>query len=218
MLEKIHWLGHDSFRLDAEKTIYIDPWQLKKDALPAGLVLITHEHGDHCSPDDVAKIAAPGTIVVTNAASADRLKGRKLKKIEDQVRIVKPGDQLSVNGIQIEAVPAYNLNKFRSPGNPFHPKEAGHVGFIVTVGGQRIYHAGDTDNIPEMEGLQVDIALLPVSGTYVMTAEEAADAARRIGPRIVIPMHYGSGVVGTRADAERFAELYAGQVVILERE
>ena len=213
MIKKIHWLGHDSFRIDAEKTIYIDPWQLKENVPPADLVLITHEHGDHCSPGDVAKIAGPETVIVTNAASAKRLKGQ-----EGQVRVVKPGDSLSVNGIQLEAVPAYNLNKFRSPGKPFHPKKAGHVGFIVTVGGQRLYHAGDTDNIPEMSDLKVDIALLPVSGTYVMTAEEAADAARRIGPQVAIPMHYGAGVAGTRADAEQFAKLYDGQVAILEQE
>ncbi len=213
MIEKIHWLGHDSFRIDAEKTIYIDPWQLKENVPPADLVLITHEHGDHCSPGDVAKIAGPGTVIVTNTASAMKLKSQKV-----QVRVVKPGDRLSINGIQLQAVPAYNLNKFRSPGKPFHPKEAGHVGFIITAGGQRIYHAGDTDNIIEMDNLKVDIALLPVSGTYVMTAEEAADAARRIAPRVAIPMHYGAGVVGTRADAERFAKLYDGQVVIMEQE
>jgi L-ascorbate metabolism protein UlaG (beta-lactamase superfamily) len=213
MLYNIHWLGHDSFRIDAEKTLYIDPWQLKKNAPPADLVLITHEHGDHCSPSDVAKIASSETVIVTNAASADKLKGQT-----GQVRVVKPGDHLSINGIRLEVVPAYNLNKFRSPGKPFHPKEAGHVGFIITLGDQRIYHAGDTDNIPEMSDFEVDIALLPVSGTYVMTAEEAADAARRIGPRTAIPMHYGAGVVGTRADAERFAELYDGEVVILEQE
>jgi L-ascorbate metabolism protein UlaG (beta-lactamase superfamily) len=92
------------------------------------------------------------------------------------------------------------------------------VGFIITAGGQRIYHAGDTDNILEMDNFKVDIALLPVSGTYVMTAEEAADAARRIAPQIAIPMHYGAGVAGTRADAERFAKLYDGQVVIMEQE
>jgi len=213
MIENIHWLGHDSFRIDAEKITYIDPWQLKENLPPADLVLITHEHGDHCSPSDVAKIARPETVVVTNAASAEKLKGQP-----GQVRVVKPGDSLSIEGVQLEAVPAYNLNKFRSPGKPFHPQEAGHVGFIVTLGGQRIYHAGDTDNIPEMDNLQVDIALLPVSGTYVMTAEEAADAARRIAPRVAIPMHYGAGVAGSRADAERFAELYGGQVLILEQE
>ena len=213
MIENIHWLGHDSFRIDGEKVTYIDPWQLKENLPPADLVLITHEHGDHCSPSDVAKIARPETIVVTNAASAEKLKGQP-----GEVRIVKPGDSLSIDGVQLEAVPAYNLNKFRSPGKPFHPQEAGHVGFVVTLGGQRIYHAGDTDNIPEMENLQADIALLPVSGTYVMTAEEAADAARRIAPRVAITMHYGAGVAGTRADAERFAELYGGQVLILEQE
>lgn len=213
MIENIHWLGHDSFRIEAEKTIYIDPWQLKEGVPQADLVLITHEHGDHCSPSDVAKIAGPETVIVTNAASA-----KKLKRPKEQVRVVEPGDSLSISGIRLEAVPAYNLDKFRSPGKPFHPQEAGHVGFIITVGGQRIYHAGDTDNIPEMDGLEVDIALLPVSGTYVMTAPEAAEAARRIGPKIAIPMHYGAGVVGTRADAERFAELYDGRVVILEQE
>jgi len=213
MLDNIHWLGHDSFRIDAEKTIYIDPWKLKENVPPADLVLISHEHGDHCSPDDVARIAGPETTIVTNAASAENLKGQK-----GQVRVVKPGDRLTVTGIQVEAVPAYNVNKFRSPGNPFHPQEAGHVGFIVTVGDQRIYHAGDTDDIPEMSDFEVDIALLPVSGTYVMTAEEAADAARRIGPQVAIPMHYGAGVAGTRDDAERFANLYDGEVVILEQE
>ncbi|OQY23785.1 MAG: Zn-dependent hydrolase [Anaerolineaceae bacterium 4572_32.1] len=214
MLKNIHWLGHDSFRIDADKTIYLDPWQLRENSPPAAdLVLVSHEHGDHCSPSDIAKIVGSESVVVTNAASAAKLEGLK-----GQVRIVKPGDSLSAHGISIEAVPAYNLNKFRSPGNPFHPQEAGHVGFIITVGGQRIYHAGDTDNIAEMEGFEVDIALLPVSGTYVMTAEEAAEAARRIGPKIAVPMHYGAGVAGTRADAERFARLYDGKVLILEKE
>ena len=102
-------------------------------------------------------------------------------------------------------MPAYNVNKFRSPGVPFHPKEAGNVGFVIAVEGQRIYHAGDTDVIPEMEAIETDIALLPVSGTYVMTAEEAVEAAALIKPKVAIPMHVGRGI-GAHDDAERFKE------------
>jgi L-ascorbate metabolism protein UlaG (beta-lactamase superfamily) len=132
-------------------------------------------------------------------------------------RAVKPGDHVSVAGVEVEAVRAYNVNKFRTPGTPFHPKEFDHVGFVVTVGGVRIYHAGDTDAIPEMAGIDCDVALLPVSGKYVMTVEEAAEAARTLGPQIVVPMHYGSGI-GTPGDGQQFADLYGGEVALLEAE
>ena len=201
MVEKIHWLGHDSFRLEGEVTVYIDPWKLPPNSPKADIILITHDHYDHCSPEDVAKIQKADTVIVTIPAAARKLKG--------EVKTVKPGDKITVKGIEIEAVPAYNTNK------PFHPKEAGHVGFIVTLGGKRIYHAGDTDFIPEMKGLKVDIALLPVSGTYVMTAEEAAKAADAIKPEVAIPMHYGE-IVGSERDAERSKELTSVQVTILK--
>lgn len=201
MIEKIHWLGHDSFRLEGEVTVYIDPWKLPPNSPKADIILITHDHYDHCSPEDVAKIQKADTVIVTIPAAARKLKG--------EVKTVKPGDKITVKGIEIEAVPAYNTDK------PFHPKEAGHVGFIVTLGGKRIYHAGDTDFIPEMKGLKVDIALLPVSGTYVMTAEEAAKAADAIKPEVAIPMHYGE-IVGSERDAERFKELTSVQVTILK--
>ncbi|MCR4406617.1 MAG: MBL fold metallo-hydrolase [Anaerolineae bacterium] len=203
LVEHIHWLGHDSFRIDGPVTIYVDPWKLPAGAPRADLILITHDHFDHCSPDDVKKISKADTVVVTIAAAAGKLKG--------DVRVVKPGDKLTVKGISIEAVPAYNTNK------DFHPKKAGHVGFIFTVEGQRIYHAGDTDFIPEMKGLQVDIALLPVSGTYVMTADEAVQAAQAINPQTAIPMHYGE-IVGDQADAEHFRKLYKGETIILPLE
>ncbi len=201
MVEKIHWLGHDSFRLEGEVTVYIDPWKLPPNSPKADIILITHDHYDHCSPEDVAKIQKADTVIVTIPAAARKLKG--------EVKTVKPGDKITVKGIEIEAVPAYNTDK------PFHPKGAGHVGFIVTLGGKRIYHAGDTDFIPEMKGLKVDIALLPVSGTYVMTAEEAAKAADAIKPEVAIPMHYGE-IVGSEKDAERFKELTSVQVTILK--
>ncbi len=201
MVENIHWLGHASFRLEGEVTVYIDPWKLSPNSPKADLILITHDHYDHCSPEDVAKIQKADTLIVTIPAAARKLKG--------EVKTVKPGDKITVKGIEVEAVPAYNTDK------PFHPKAAGHVGFIVTLGGKRIYHAGDTDFIPEMKNLKVDIALLPVSGTYVMTAEEAAKAADAIKPEVAIPIHYGE-IVGSERDAERFKELTSVNVVILK--
>jgi len=209
MIENIHWLGHDTFRIENDKTIYTDPYELQGELPKADLILITHDHFDHLSPKDVAKVAKEDTVIVTIAAAAQKLKG--------DVRVVKPGESLVVQGIPIETVPAYNVNKFRSPGQPFHPQESGHVGFIFTVGGQRIYHAGDTDVIPEMDDIQADIALLPVGGTYTMTADEAAQAANRIKPQIAIPMHWGT-IVGSEKDAERFSSLCQMEAVILSQE
>jgi L-ascorbate metabolism protein UlaG (beta-lactamase superfamily) len=202
VVKNITWLGHDGFLIKGDgKAIVIDPFQVKQ-CEPADIILITHEHYDHCSPEDVKKIRKDSTVIVTEAQSAAKLSG--------DVRVVQPGDKLTVSGIPIEAVPSYNTNK------TFHPKENGWLGFIVTVGGVRIYHAGDTDRIPEMGSFQVDIALLPVSGTYVMTAEEAVEAARMIKPKVVIPMHYGA-IVGSADDAKRFSEALQGtcEVVVL---
>jgi len=206
MIENIHWLGHDGFRIDGKATIYVDPWNLNVGAPKADLILITHDHYDHCSPDDVAKISKEDTVIVTIAAAARRLQG--------DVRVVKVGDSLTVSGTFIEVVPAYNVNKH------FHPQSAGHVGFIFTVGDKRIYHAGDTDLIPEMDSIQANIALLPVSGKYVMTADEAVQAAQKVMPQIALPMHYGAGVAGSIKDAERFRDRLQGkvEVVILPQE
>jgi len=205
MIESIHWLGHDSFRIDAAVTVYIDPWKLAPGSVPADLILITHQHSDHFSAEDIRSIRKPETEVVANAAVAKDLRGGT------QVHVVKPGDRLTVKGIEIHVLPAYNLDK------RFHPRSAGHVGYVLTVGGQRIYHAGDTDAIPEMENLRPDIALLPVSGTYVMDAEEAVEAVRLLQPKLAIPMHYGE-IVGSQADAERFQQLSPVPVRILELE
>jgi L-ascorbate metabolism protein UlaG (beta-lactamase superfamily) len=205
----IHWLGHDSFRIDGDKAvIYLDPFKIKEGP-KADLILITHDHFDHCSPADVAKIQKTETVIVTVAQAAAKLSG--------QIKTVKPGDELTVKGIQIKTIPAYNINKFRSPGIPFHPKDSNYVGFIIKVGGQSIYHAGDSDFIPEMKGLGVDIALLPVSGTYVMTVDEAVEAAKAIHPNLAIPMHIG-GPVGSLSDGHRFIERYPGQAIILPLE
>ncbi len=188
---KIDWLGHDGMRITGDgRVLYIDPYHIEGSA-PADIILVTHGHYDHCSGEDIAKILKKDTVIVA-PAGCDTPK---------PAEIIQIGEIKNVLGVQIEAVPAYNVNK------KFHPKADGHVGYIVTVEGQRIYHAGDTDHIPEMAEIKCDIALLPVSGTYVMTAEEAAEAAKTLRPKLAIPMHYGAGVVGTVDDAKRFADL-----------
>jgi L-ascorbate metabolism protein UlaG (beta-lactamase superfamily) len=202
-VKKIKWLGHDSFLIEAGKNIYIDPYEIQPGPA-ADIILITHEHFDHCSPEDVVKVQQPGSVVVTEKDSAAKLTG--------DVKIMAPGDSISVGDVKIEAVPAYNLNK------DFHPKTKEWLGFIIEIDGVRIYHAGDTDFIPEMEGLNVDIALLPVSGTYVMTAAEAVEAAKVIRPKIAVPMHYGA-IVGGDADADFFKSALENEmdVVVLDK-
>jgi L-ascorbate metabolism protein UlaG (beta-lactamase superfamily) len=199
LAEKLVWLGHDAFRVDAGKTVYIDPYEVPPGP-GADLILITHEHFDHCSLADVAKVQQADTVIVTEKDSAAKLKG--------DVRIMKPGDIITAAGMQISAVPAYNIDKH------FHPREKNWLGFIIDIEGVRLYHAGDTDFIPEMKELNVDIALLPVSGTYVMTAEEAIEAAMAIGPKLAVPMHFGS-IVGGQEDAARFKAALAGEVDVL---
>jgi L-ascorbate metabolism protein UlaG (beta-lactamase superfamily) len=206
LLEKLRWLGHDSFLLEGPPNVYFDPWRLEKGLPAADLVLISHEHGDHCSPQDVTLISGPNTVIVANETAARTLSG--------DVHVMRPGDEWVVGEVAVRAVPAYNITKFRSPGVPFHPQPALHNGYVVTIGGERLYFAGDTDHIPEMADIECDIALLPVSGTYVMTAKEAAQAAQAIKPQVAVPMHYGAGVVGTADDAEQFAALYGGEVCV----
>lgn len=203
---KISWLGHDAFRITDEKVIYVDPYKIK-GGIPADLILVTHEHYDHFSPEDIAKISTDKTVIVAAHAC-----GKQLGRIKSkEVRLVKPWDELKVDGIDIKVVPAYNITK------PFHPKEAGGVGYIFTVKGVKIYHTGDTDYVPEMKGLSFDVILVPVSGTYVMTAEEAAKLVNDTMPKLAIPMHFGT-IVGSQKDAENFKRLAKCRVEIPRKE
>lgn len=197
-VKNIKWLGHDTFRVEGRKTLYFDPYQIAGGP-KADLILISHDHFDHCSPEDVAKIQKPQTVICTDSESAKKLKG--------DVRVMAPGESITVEDIRVETVPSYNVDK------DFHPKAKKWLGFIVEMEGIRIYHAGDTDFIPEMKNFRVDIALLPVSGTYVMTADQAVEAALAIRPKLAIPMHYGA-IVGDERDAERFKKALAGKVEV----
>jgi L-ascorbate metabolism protein UlaG (beta-lactamase superfamily) len=207
-LKNVHWLGHDTFKIKAPGLIYTDPFRIKdKDAAEkADLILITHEHYDHCSAEDMKKIVKAETVIVTTPSCAPKLSGN--------VKVIKRGESMEIAGIKIEAVPAYNVGKKE------HLKEHDGVGYVVTVKGLRFYLAGDTDHIPEMKALKkINIAFLPVSGTSVMTAEEAVKAALEIKPDVAVPMHYGA-IIGTRMNAELFAQKLRGkiEVVIMKEE
>ena len=202
MLENIHWLGHASFKITGEKVIYIDPYELR-DGEVADVIFVTHDHFDHMSVKDIARIQGPSTVIV--AASPC------LKQLSGDVRPVSAGDEMTVEGVGVKVVPAYNIGK------EFHPRSAGGVGFILTVDGLRIYHAGDTDLIPEMRDIEADVALLPIGGKYTMNAEEAAEAANIIKPQVAVPMHWGT-IIGGRRDVERFREVCQVPVHVLEKE
>lgn len=208
---RITWLGHDGFKLAGTKVVYVDPFKLEREAEGGDLVCVSHEHFDHLSLDDLRRVVTGQTTVVTIAACEQAVRGLGPRR----VAVVAPGDRVEAEGVVVQAVAAYNTDKFRAPGQPFHPQGDGKVGFLITLDGIRIYHAGDTDQIPEMGAAAgVDVALLPVSGTYVMTATEAAAACRAIRPTLAIPMHYGA-IVGSGADAELFKQGAGCRVEIL---
>jgi L-ascorbate metabolism protein UlaG (beta-lactamase superfamily) len=201
MLENVKWLGQSSIVISGEKAVYIDPFQIKGGE-PADLILITHGHYDHFSPQDIEKIKTAKTTIVMPASIKTYLPGN--------IRMIKIGEKLIFDEVIIEAVPAYNLQK------SYHPRSNNNVGYLITMGGVRYYHAGDTDLIPEMNKLACDIAFLPIGGTFTMSATDAARAAELIRPRYAIPIHYGS-VVGSPADAQKFKNLCSCEVVILPK-
>jgi len=177
----IRWLGHASFQIKADgKNIYIDPYE-GEYAEKADIILVTHSHHDHCDVSKINKARRGDTTIIAPADCA--------QKIGERVKSLKPGEKTSVRNLTVEAVQAYNYKRFRSPGIPFHPKDLG-VGYLITTKEKTIYHAGDTDFIPEMRQLKdIYLALLPVGGTYTMDVAEAMEAALVINPKVVIPMH-----------------------------
>jgi len=212
LVDSLEWLGHSGFRITGPgATVYLDPYRVSHGP-KADLILITHGHYDHFSPQDIERLSHERTCLVAPAAVAERAIGR--------VTSIAPGEELeleTVPGIEVAGVAAYNTSKRDREGRLFHPREAGWVGFLLNIRGERLYHSGDTDVIPEMDAVGgVDVALLPVSGVYVMTAGEAAEAARRIQPRVAIPMHWGEHI-GTREDAEDFERRAPVEVRLLEQ-
>jgi L-ascorbate metabolism protein UlaG (beta-lactamase superfamily) len=204
LLSHLHALGHASFRLDGPPTIYFDPTSTGDEgrkAPQADVILISHEHSDHYHPPTLKQISTPQTVILTNERVAAQLADEQ--GIAGEVRVLQAGDVETLKEIEVEAVPAYNLT------TSYHPREAGGLGFVVTWGGERLYFAGDTDQIPEMAEIECDVALLPIGGKYTMDVEQAAQAAATIGPKVAVPMHERS------ADPEQFRALCDCTVVLL---
>ncbi|HEU5424431.1 MAG TPA: MBL fold metallo-hydrolase [Nitrolancea sp.] len=205
MEPEITWYTQSAVRVEAgDLRIYVDPYHLPADQPPADVILISHEHGDHLSPADLAQVRTSTTKVFASREAA--------RQLQPPVEVLEPGQSAEYHGLRIRTIPAYTIDKLRPSGEPTHPKESGGLGLVLEVGEHSFYFAGDTDVVPEMAGIgPVDYAFLPVGGHYVMTAEEAAEAARLVQPSIAVPVHYGLAA-GTVADAQRFAELVPDQV------
>jgi len=200
----LKWLGHAGFLVKNHKVIYIDPFNIKENSEKADIILITHSHYDHCSVADMKSIIKEGTKIVLTADSQSKI---MRSEVPIDIRIIAPNQELTLGEVKISTIPAYNIDK------SFHPKEEEWVGYIIKMNDVLIYHAGDTDLIPEMQRLtgynQPDkkfIALLPIGGRFTMDVEEAVEAAKLIKPTLAVPMHYG-GIIGNKEDAEEFVRL-----------
>lgn len=194
MLERFTWFKQSAFLWRGDGlNVYIDPWDVTTED-PADVIFITHAHYDHFSKDDLEKLRKDETKFLAPRDVAQELTG--------DVTVVRPGDSLEVGGVKVRAVPAYNTAEERLE---MHPKANEWVGYVLSLGANTYYHAGDTDHVPELSAVRADVAFLPIGGTYTMDSTEAAGLAKAISPKVAVPMHYGF-VAGIPADAERFAK------------
>lgn len=206
MLENLEVLCHSSIRITGSKIIYVDPFRINKNYEDADYIFCTHSHYDHFSKEDIEKLLKDTSIIITVESSKEdaiELVGR------ERVIIVEPDNIYEVDGFNFETTYSYNINK------KFHPKENEWVGFVIELDGTKYYIAGDTDNIPEIQNIKCNVALLPVGGTYTMTVEEAAELANVIDTKYVVPTHYGE-IVGEKTDGDKFAKLVKNKDVIIK--
>lgn len=208
MVDNIDVFKQNSIRIKSDVgTIYIDPFKIDDETHDADFILITHDHYDHFSSEDIAKVKKDTTVlVVPEKMEAKAVKESGIKEIET----VKPGTYHEIGNLELETVPMYNILK------PFHPKAAGWVGYILKINGKRIYIAGDTDATKEAKEVICDIALVPIGGTYTMDAKKAAELVNEINPEVAIPTHYGS-IVGKLSDAKVFAANVKDSIKVVEK-
>jgi L-ascorbate metabolism protein UlaG (beta-lactamase superfamily) len=203
LLDGITWFRGSSVRIRRDGLeIHVDPLGLTEDS-KADIVLLTHPHYDNFSEDDIARVRGPGTVLVAPASMK--------KQLADADHFMRPGDMLQLDGFDVLAVPAHNVDK------KFHTQENGWLGYVFTIGDVTYYHAGDTDFLSAMFGIRCDVAFLPCGGHYTMGVEDAAKAGEACGAEMIVPIHWGEPH-GTREDIERLIELFSGEVGVLERE
>ena len=203
---KIEVLCHSSIRIEGEdKIIYLDPYRIKEERNDADIIFITHSHYDHFSVEDILKIKKEETRIVVTNDLIDRAIELGVK--EENITVVMPNNSYNILDIEINTIPAYNINK------QFHPKENNWVGYILKIEGKSIYVAGDTDVTVENKNVKCDIALIPVGGTYTTDYKEAAELVNVIKPEIVIPMHYGE-IVGNKEDGIKFSKLVNSNIQV----
>ena len=209
MIDKIEVLTHSSIRIRSDQgTIYVDPFQIKEEIHDADYVLITHPHYDHFSIEDIRKVIKDSTVIVAPESMIDDAE-EFAHDVKDIVG-VRPGVTTNVNGLELEAIPAYNTIK------PFHPRRAEWVGYIITVESTRIYISGDMGLTKDARQVRCDIAMVPVGGTFTMDARKAADLINTINPEYAIPTHYGT-LVGRKNDGKTFASLVKETIKVVEK-
>ncbi len=190
ILDRIQWLGHGSFRIQAPPLIYINPWRVASGPFLADAILVGHDHYDHCSPGDIAKLRGPDTIIIASQQAAAFL--------GEDTQVIRAWQNINIGDANIQAVPAY------TPYQPLHPPEAGGLGFVISISHFDIYYAGDTGVIPEMDRIRADIVMVPINGRATMTPQEAAGVVNRMRPCFAIPYNWGTDIGASRRDALEF--------------
>jgi len=215
-LDNLRWFGHATLSLDAgnSKILFIDPYNLKSaPKQKADIVFITHTHYDHCSPKDLKQVITPATFVVSVPGCAEKIVPK------EKLILVKPNEHITLPGfsdIHINTIPAYNIKPERLK---FHPRANNWVGYIISTPVGKIYHAGDTDFVPEMKNLKTEklgVAMLPIGGTFTMNVDEAIEAANAISAEVTVPIHYKALLKDNAQSAEKkFESGVKGKVKIM---
>ena len=205
--EQIRINTHSSIRIEGSRTVYFDPFQIKEDPHDADVVCITHEHFDHFDPESIEKIRKADTVFICPAGMKKKLESMA---DEEHCRLLQPGGETVIGDMTVTGIPAYNRLK------PFHPKHNKWLGYLLEMDGIRYYIAGDTDALSELQDIRCSIALVPVGGTYTMTAKDAAALVNKMHPDAAIPTHYGS-IVGSMDDADTFRKLVDPAIEVITK-